>query len=181
MIFKKRYLVGFLIGCLPLIPSAQSNEEESIKAFMAAAKVLQHPRCTNCHAKGDGPRQTDQSREHIFNVKRGLADRGVGGYTCKSCHQNANVAGIPGADDWHMAPRTMSWGDSTAAEICATLTDTARNGNRRPSGVALHVENDILVNWAWSPGASRTSPPLPHDEFVKLMQRWAATGGYCPK
>lgn len=181
MLVGRKYLVALLAGCLPVITSAQSNEAESIKAFMAAAKVMQHPRCTNCHAKGDSPRQSDAGREHMFNVKRGPQDRGVGGYTCKSCHQIANIAGIPGADDWHMPPPAMSWGDSTPAQICATLTDTTRNGNRRPSGIALHVENDILVNWAWVPGDRRTPPPVSHEEFVKLMQRWVATGAACPK
>ena len=181
MLLGRNQFAALLVGCMPIALCAQVNEAESIKAFTAAAKVLQHPRCTNCHAKGEGPRQTDAGREHIFNVKRGPKDRGAGGYTCKSCHQGANIAGIPGADDWHMAPRAMSWGDSTPAEICATLADTTRNGNRRPVGVALHVENDILVNWAWEPGDKRAPPPLPHAEFVKLIQRWAATGGYCPK
>jgi hypothetical protein len=170
-----------LAGFLSLSGYAQNNEEQSVKAFMAAVKVMQHPRCTNCHAKGDGPRQTDEGREHMFNVKRGPDDRGVGGYTCKSCHQNANIAGIPGADDWHMAPRGMSWGDGSPAEICASITDKTRNGNRAPRGVALHVENDILVNWAWQPGDARSKPPLSHAEFVKLIQRWSATGGFCPK
>jgi hypothetical protein len=168
--------------CSSLQPAfAQNNEQESINAFLAAVKVMQHPRCTNCHAKGDGPKQTDQRYEHIFNVKRGPADRGMGGYTCKSCHQNTNIGGIPGADDWHMAPRGMSWGDGDAAQICASITDKSSNGNRAPRGIVLHVENDILVNWAWQPGDKRSSPPLTHDEFVKLMQRWAASGGFCPK
>ncbi|MEO5862337.1 MAG: Isoquinoline 1-oxidoreductase subunit [Burkholderiales bacterium] len=181
MLAGRNHLVAWLLGCLPLVAFAQSKEEESIQAFMAAVKVMQHPRCTNCHANGDGPRQTDESREHIFNVKRGPNDRGVGGYTCKSCHQSANIVGIPGADDWPMPPRAMSWGESTPAEICATLTDKNRNGNRAPRGIALHVENDILVNWAWQPGEKRAIPPLTHAEFVKLIQRWSATGGFCPK
>lgn len=161
--------------------TAQDNEEESIKAFMEAAKVFQHPRCTNCHAKGDGPQQTDEGREHIFNVKRGPTDRGTGGYTCKSCHQSANIVGIPGADDWHMAPRAMSWGSATPAEICATITDKNGNGNRAPKGIVLHVENDILVNWAWAPGDKRSRPPVSHQDFVKLLQRWSKSGGHCPK
>jgi hypothetical protein len=181
MTSKKYWLIGLLTGFVPLICISQNNEEESIRAFMAAVKVMQHPRCTNCHAKGDGPRQTDEGREHMFNVKRGPADRGVGGYTCKSCHQNANIAGIPGADDWHMAPRAMSWGDGSPTEICATITDKTRNGNRAPKGVALHVENDFLVNWSWAPGDNRSKPPISHEDFVKLVQRWATTGGACPK
>lgn len=181
MFIRKKQFVLLLATSLPVFAYGQNNEQESIKAFMSAVKVMQHPRCTNCHAKGDGPRQTDEGREHMFSVKRGAKDRGAGGYTCKSCHQNANIAGIPGTDDWHMAPRPMSWGDSTPAEICATLTDTARNGNRRPVGIALHVENDALVNWAWAPGDKRATPPLSHEEFVTLIRRWSASGGFCPK
>ena len=181
MAFARTIFWAFGISCLPFLAQAQGNAEDSIKAFMDAAKVFQHPRCTNCHAKGDGPQQTNEGREHMFNVKRGPNDRGVGGYTCKSCHQSANIAGIPGADDWHMAPRAMSWGDATPAEICGTVTDKSRNGNRAPKGVVLHVENDILVNWAWAPGDKRSTPPLSHEDFVKLIRRWVITGGHCPK
>lgn len=179
--YPSKVLLILTIACSPLFAFAQSNEQESIKAFIEAAKVMQHPRCTNCHAKGDGPRQTDEGREHMFNVQRGPADRGAGGYTCKSCHQSSNIAGIPGADDWHMPPRDMSWGDGNPAQICASITDKTHNGNRAPRGIVLHVENDILVNWAWQPGDKRATPPLSHEEFVKVMKHWSASGGFCPK
>ena len=91
MIVARKHLIALLVGCSPFIAFAQSNEEESVKAFVAAVKVMQHPRCTNCHAKGNGPRQTDASREHMFNVKRGPEDRGVGGYTCADSTGGCNT------------------------------------------------------------------------------------------
>lgn len=181
MLTRKKYRIGLLLACAPFIASAQGNQTESIKAFLAAAPVLQHPRCINCHPKGDSPLQTDASRAHIFNVKRGPKDRGVGGYTCKSCHPSVNVADTPGAVNWHLAPRAMAWSQSSNAEICAALTDKARNGNRALSEIVAHVGHDALVLWAWQPGNKRTTPPLSHLEFVNLMRRWAATGGFCPK
>jgi hypothetical protein len=156
------------------------DKATSIKLFEQAAQIMQHPRCANCHASGDAPRQGDDKHAHTLAVKRGPKDRGVPGLTCNVCHQDRNMAGIPGALDWHMAPAEMAWGGASASEICRALTDTKRNGNRLPKGVALHVENDALVVWAWQPGEGRSAPPLSHRKFVDLMRRWGETGAYCP-
>ena len=178
-----RGLFSLVLGSVLVSASyaAPGDQEKSIKAFMEAAKVFQHPRCVNCHASGDGPTQGDNSNAHLLGVKRGPADRGTGGYTCKSCHQGQNIAGIPGESDWHMAPKSMSWGKASAAEICQRITDRAKNGNREPSGVALHIENDALVIWAWQPGDGRTTPPISHEEFSRALRTWAASGARCPE
>jgi len=36
----------------------------AVALFQEAGKVLQHPRCVNCHPRGDSPRQTDRMRPH---------------------------------------------------------------------------------------------------------------------
>lgn len=180
---KKFLPAALLMVCAPVGPAfaGPGDDEKSIKAFMQAAKVFQHPRCVNCHASGDGPTQGDDNHLHVFGVKRGPMDRGVGGYTCKSCHQAQNIAGIPGEIDWHMAPQSMSWGKGTAAEICRRIADKTKNGNREPKGVALHIENDALVIWAWQPGDNRSSPFMPHDAFMRTLQTWAKNGAKCPE
>lgn len=180
---KDFFNIALMIICVAVGSAfaAPDGDEKSIKAFMEAAKVFQHARCVNCHASGDAPTQGDDNHQHLFGVKRGPTDRGVGGYTCKSCHPAQNIAAIPGESDWRMAPKPMSWGKATAAEICRRITDKTKNGNREPSGVALHIENDALVIWAWQPGDNRSPPPLSHDRFASVLQTWTKNGAKCPE
>src|SRR6185369_15582921 len=79
-------------------------------AFEALVPVLRHPRCMNCHSKGDYPRQGDDLHRHTMNVPRGADGHGVLALQCSSCHQNHNLAGLhmpPGAPGWHLpSPET---------------------------------------------------------------------------
>jgi len=43
----------------------------AVALFVEAGKVLQHPRCVNCHPAGDTPHQTDRMRLHRPLVVRG--------------------------------------------------------------------------------------------------------------
>jgi hypothetical protein len=165
----------------PIAPSRVSAAESSEQLFLEAAKVFQHPRCTNCHAPGDAPRQSDDRRVHALGVKRGPNGRGMGGLNCAACHQEVNLAGIPGAPGWQAAPLAMAWGELSAGELCRAVTDKSKNGNRLPKGIVLHVRHDMLVHWAWEPGDKRTLPPLSHAQFVDVVTRWAESGGACPK
>src|SRR6188508_679699 len=44
---------------------------ESVQAFMKVYDVLMHPRCMNCHPKGDVPLQGDDSHLHTMLPRRG--------------------------------------------------------------------------------------------------------------
>lgn len=152
-------------------------------AFLRAAPVFQHPRCTNCHNRGEGPQQGNTPRAHIGNVKRGPEGRGDAGRLCSSCHKATNTAGgtMPGAPDWRMPPPGRAgWNGLAPAEICAALKDPARNAGLTPEQVVEHLGKDALVAWAWSPGGIRSKPPLPRDEFLELMRAWHAGGAPCP-
>ena len=46
-------------------------QQRSVALFEEAGKVLQHPRCMNCHPATDRPSQTDQMRPHQPLVVRG--------------------------------------------------------------------------------------------------------------
>ena len=37
----------------------------SVALFEEAGKVIQHPRCVNCHPAGDRPLQGDDSHPHV--------------------------------------------------------------------------------------------------------------------
>lgn len=165
--------------------AAAADRSRSAALFMQLAPVLQHPRCMNCHTSTDFPRQGDDSHPHIMQVKRGPADSGVAALQCSTCHQTTNSpAGIPGADNWHLAPLRMAWEGLTAAQICRSLMDPAQGGFT-PERLVPHLTSDHLVLWAWSAsrdlnGNNRQPPPLPQKEFAALVEQWVATGAACP-
>jgi hypothetical protein len=156
--------------------------ERSTALFVEAAKVLQHPRCMNCHPATERPTQTDGMRPHQPLVVRGADGNGVAGMPCKACHHAANFdAGhIPGHVEWHLAPATMAWQGRSLAQICAQIKDPARNGGRDLAALIDHVSEDSLVGWAWAPGAGRTPAPGTQARFGELMKAWVATGAFCP-
>lgn len=158
----------------------------SVDAFTALAKVLRHPRCMNCHSKGDFPRQGDDGHQHIMNVRRGPKGMGVTAQKCGTCHQEQNVAGKnmpPGAPNWHLPPPDMPmiWQGLTDGQICAQLKDPKRNGKKTIAEIVHHMAEDKLVLWGWAPGEGRTPVPMPHAEFAKLAKQWADGGAACPK
>ena len=127
--------------------------------FAEMAKVLEHPRCVNCHPADDSPRQRD-GHDPRPPVVRGPDDRGVPAMQCGTCHQDANavLARVPGAPDWHLAKREMAWLGRTPA-IFAPIKDPARNGGRTVAQIVDHLSHDRLVGWAWTPGADRAPAP----------------------
>src|SRR5690349_1363351 len=55
----------------------------STALFSEAVKVLQHPRCMNCHPAGDRPRQGDTRRLHQPPVARGDDGFGLPAMRCQ--------------------------------------------------------------------------------------------------
>src|SRR5690606_29952136 len=51
--------------------SAASNDKPSADPFATMVKVLNHPRCMNCHTTVDWPTVGDDLRRHPLNVTRG--------------------------------------------------------------------------------------------------------------
>jgi hypothetical protein len=158
------------------------TQARSIALFEEAAKVLQHPRCMNCHPAGERPRQTDQRRLHQPLVVRGKDGHGAPGMACSTCHGGANFdpAGVPGNPHWALAPASMAWEGKSLGEICAQLKDLRRNGGRDIAAILAHATSDSLVLWAWQPGPGRTPAPGSNDEFGNLLKAWAETGAHCP-
>ena len=156
--------------------------DRAVALFREAGKVLQHPRCLNCHPAGDRPSQTDLMRPHQPLVVRGEDGLGAPGLGCPTCHHAANFdpARVPGDPAWHLAPLEMTWQQRSLGQICEQIKDPARNGNRDMAVILDHMANDHLVGWAWSPGADRTPAPGTQAQFGVLMRAWAAAGGQCP-
>jgi hypothetical protein len=170
---------------LPLPVTAQTTGRTSTETFAEIAKVLTHPRCLNCHPRDDRPRQgnVDATRLHQMNVQRGPDGHGMTGQTCATCHRETNnaAAGVPGAADWHLAPLSMGWRGLSIPELCRTLMDRTKNGDRSPQALVEHMTKDPLVRWGWEPGGKRMPIPIPHAEFVRLLEHWVQTGAECPR
>lgn len=155
------------------------------QAFLDVAKVLQSPRCRNCHPIGDAPLQTDAGRRHAMFITRASVDAGL---PCKTCHAERNseavgvAGGPPGAPNWNLPPREfpMVFQGKTPTALCEQLRDPARNKHRTLAELLEHVAHDPLVLWGWAPGGKRTTPPLSHDAFVAAFTTWVDGGGACP-
>jgi hypothetical protein len=162
--------------------SIADTEARSEAIFTELGKVLTHPRCVNCHPAGDRPRQTDERRLHQPPVERGVDGHGSETMRCSICHQNANFdpGRMPGHPEWHLAPREMAWEGKTLAEICAQVTDPARNGGRKVEDLIHHIGTDTLVGWAWHPGFGRSPAPGTQKEAGALVDAWVKTGAVCP-
>ena len=158
-------------------------QSRSVALFEEAGKVLQHPRCMNCHPVGDRPFQTDHMRPHQPLVVRGKDGRGAPGMACSTCHHKDNFdpAGVPGNEHWQLAPASMAWEGKTLGYICNQLKDPKRNGARDVAAILKHVVTDSLVKWAWTPGLGRAPAPGTNAEFGALLEAWAATGARCPQ
>lgn len=161
----------------------RNKTKRSQALFTEASKVLMSPRCINCHPDGDRPLQGEDGRLHEPPVSRGADGFGVVGMKCQTCHQEANFdpGRIPGAKNWHLAPRSMAWQGKSAADICAQIKDPKRNGNRTLADISKHMSHDHLVEWAWHPGADRKPPPGDQKTFSALIDAWVKTGAACPK
>lgn len=163
---------------------AGRDDAAAAAAFEAIIPVLHHPRCMNCHSRGDFPRQGDDSHRHTMNVRRGPGGNGVTAVKCSVCHQDHNLEGLhtpPGAPGWHLPPPAMPmiWQGLNEHQLCELFKDPRQNGNRNVDQIVEHM-NTPLVLWARSPGAGRTPVPMPHQEFIAKIKEWAAEGAACP-
>lgn len=173
--------------------SAQDFQEirdrtaRSIAYFNEAAKVLQHPRCLNCHPATRQPTQGDDLHPHMPLVQAGPENRGTKELPCSSCHGAENTAtlggrvqSIPGNEHWSLAPASMAWQGLSTTQICEQIQDPQRNGNRTLAEIEKHLAEDHLVGWAWHPGEGRTAAPGTQAIFGTLIRGWIETGARCP-
>lgn len=165
----------------PTFPAQAATPEA---AFVDVARVLQSPRCLNCHPNGKAPLQGDHAAPHAMGITRDIERTGL---TCQTCHREGAVS-----TDAHMPPAVKGWRlpseaaplvfqGRTPAALCKQLKDPAQNGNHDLAALVKHVSHDDLVLYGWNPGAGRTLPPLPHDVFVARFTQWVDAGAPCPE
>jgi hypothetical protein len=159
-------------------------DQRSVALFQEAGKVIQSPRCMNCHPAGERPTQTDRMRPHNPLVVRGEGGVGApGGLVCGTCHHESNFdpAGVPGNPKWALAPAEMAWQGKTLGQICEQIKDKNRNGGKDMAALVHHMAKDDLVGWGWHPGGLRTPAPGTQQQFGELIKAWADAGASCPK
>lgn len=161
----------------------KNKQQRAVALFEEAGKVIQSPRCMNCHPATERPTQTDRMRPHQPLVVRGDGGMGAPGMFCNTCHHaaNFNAAGVPGHPKWHLAPAEMGWQGKTLGAICEQIKDRKRNGNMDLAALIKHMGEDDLVGWAWSPGPGRTPAPGTQKQFGALIKAWVDAGAACPK
>lgn len=158
----------------------------SAAIFTEMGKVIQSPRCLNCHPRTDRPNQGEAMLPHNPPVIRDADGHGAAGLECATCHGDANVAfangtgSIPGAPKWHLAPAAMAWEGKTLSQICAQIKDPARNGGKSLTDLIEHNGKDTLVGWGWHPGLGRIPAPGTQAQFGALTKAWVESGAKCP-
>ncbi len=178
-----------LLALLACVTAASADEKPSAeagkKAFVEVARVLQSPRCMNCHPSGDAPLQGDVPKAHAMNITRASVEAGL---ACNTCHQEKNSeavgvkGGPPGAPRWGLPEKDMPlvFQGLTVTQLCEQTKDPARNGHKDGKQLFEHVDHDPLVLWGWNPGGKRTLPPITHEAFVDAWKTWTASGFACP-
>ena len=163
------------------------EQARAIALFEEMGRVLQHPRCVNCHPAGDTPLQGEAMVPHRPPVQRGAGGMGVPGMLCTTCHGEENVAfvgaegSIPGHEVWHLAPREMAWQGRSLGEICEQIKDEERNGGKSLAELHEHNAHDGLVGWGWHPGPGREPAPGDQATFGELTEAWIEAGAHCPQ
>jgi hypothetical protein len=173
-------------GGVPVDRQCSSNAPG---ALPEAGKVIQHPRCVNCHPATDRPLQGATMHPHQPPVSRGDGGMGMPGMHLHHLPQPAEhpevigqsetIKSIPGNPAWHLAPIEMAWVGKSLGQICQQIKDPARNGGKTWTEIVEHMAHDELVGWGWNPGAGREPVPGTQAEFGELIKAWVDTGAAC--
>lgn len=182
-----RLLLLVPLALTSLTPAHATDVERQalVEHFERIAPVFLHPRCSNCHAAGDAPLQTDAGTPHAMKVKRGMAGVGMPGANCVTCHASTSISqakGLPPAvKGWRMptAKRKMQFEGLTALELCQRLKDPEITGRKTVRESMIHVLHDELVSWAFNPGPDRSAPPIGKKAFFNHLGRWVRDGAPC--
>jgi hypothetical protein len=186
-------VLAMLAGFAGFAARAASGQDrapsDAQQAFAVVQKVLQHPRCQNCHIPGDAPLQLDDGRVHAQNVKRGSNGMGAKGLACTACHSTQNPPASygpnmpPGAPGWRLpsAAHKMVFIGLSAGELCRQLKNKEETGGMDLNALFKHLRDDKLVLWGWDPGVGRQPVDVPHRELVAAFERWMKAGAPCPE
>src|SRR6267143_765464 len=77
--------VLYMLGVSYTQHVVRTDRDVSVDYFRKMAAVMQHPRCLNCHPRGDQPTQGTDMHTHVMNVWRGLDNHGAVAMKCAAC------------------------------------------------------------------------------------------------
>jgi len=126
-----------------------------------------------------------KARPHGMNVNAGESRIGAEYVLCSTCHayreggNDMPHAAPQVAMNWQLAPAEAEWFGKASAEICNQLRDPARNGGRTFEDLASHLDHDLILHWAWSPGGGREPAPYSLQEHVNDVLAWGVAGYPC--
>ena len=180
-------LPGALAAQTPAVP-------DGLAAWSRIYEVVSHPRCANCHTgASDRPMWSGpsygRSRPHGMNIRAGESRIGAETLPCRTCHvttletpDNSVPHAAPQVSDaWRLAPVEADWFGRSSAFICAQLRDPERNGGRTVAELMDHLEHDVILHWAWSPGGGRQPAPYNLKTHVDDLKEWGDAGQPCPQ
>ncbi len=173
-------------------PPAEGSitQETGLEAWDRIYQVTSHPRCSNCHVGTDnrpmwsGP-SYGTARPHGMNIQAGESRIGAETLTCSTCHayrEGANDtphAAPQVAMNWQLPPVEAEWFGRSSVEICNQLRDPERNGGRTMMELAEHLDHDLILHWAWSPGGGRDPAPFGLQEHIDDLLIWGVAGFPC--
>ncbi|MEM7471196.1 MAG: hypothetical protein AAF340_07580 [Pseudomonadota bacterium] len=173
-----------------IAPPEYATREQGLAAFARIYEVASHPRCSNCHVGGDnrpmwsGP-SYGKTRVHGMNIRGGESRIGAETLLCSTCHVTSETpntephAAPQVAAEWRLAPVEAEWFGKDAAHICQQLRDPEQNGDRDMLALASHLDHDVILHWAWSPGGTREPAPYSLQEHVNDILIWGIAGFPC--
>lgn len=171
-------------------PPASVSRSDGLTAWSRIYEVTSHPRCANCHVGVDnlpmwsGP-SYGRTRPHGMNINAGDSRIGAEYVTCGTCHAiRDGLNDIPHAAPqvamtWQLAPVEAAWFGKSSTEICNQLRDPDRNGGRDHLEIASHLDHDLILHWAWTPGGGREPAPYSLQEHVNDILAWGVAGFPC--
>jgi hypothetical protein len=168
------------------------DRKTGLTAWSRIYEVTSHPRCANCHVSAsDEPMWSGPSygrtRPHGMKIRGGKSRIGAEFLPCSTCHamskypQNTPHSAPRVRGAWRLAPKGAAWFGQSSEVICAQLRDPKRNGGMDYKALAKHLDHDVVLPWAWSPGPGREPAPYSLEAHVMDMLLWGAADQPCPQ
>jgi hypothetical protein len=175
-----------------IAPPAEGSVTKAagLDAWSRIYEVTSHPRCSNCHV-GENNRPMwsgptyGKARPHGMNIIAGESRIGAETLLCSTCHAyREGVNDVPHAApqvamNWQLAPVEAEWFGKSSDEICNQLRDPDRNGDRDLIELAQHLDHDLILHWAWTPGGGREAAPYSLQEHIDDLLEWGVAGFPC--
>ena len=131
--------------------ASATRSARSVALFQEAGKVLPHPRCVNCHPRGDRPLQTDRCgriSRWWCAAPTAMARRGCNARPAITTRISIRRA-CPGNPQWHLAPISMAWQGKSLGEICRADQGSGAQWRQGPGRASSHIRRRTR----WSAGA----------------------------